>query len=91
MQLVAKVHESARNKSRELLNIALKDAGAQGYIHKFLFSGKHLELRDHFPFESGNDYGSWVSMDAGDLADGHSRFLCLKTEKQAPKNLPSVV
>ena len=31
-------------------------------------------LRDHFPFESGNDYGSWKSMDARDLADGHFRF-----------------
>ena len=31
-------------------------------------------LREHFPFESGNDFGPWVSMDARDLADGHSRF-----------------
>ena len=31
-------------------------------------------LRDYFPFESGNDYGSWKSMDARDLADGHFRF-----------------
>lgn len=30
---VSKVCESAGNKSRELLNIALKDAVAQGYIH----------------------------------------------------------
>ena len=31
-------------------------------------------LRDHFPFGSGNDFGPWKSMDARDLADGHSRF-----------------
>ena len=30
--------------------------------------------RDDFPFKSGNDYGSWKSMDARDLADGHFRF-----------------
>lgn len=34
LENVAKVCESAGNKSRELLNIALKDAVAQGYIHK---------------------------------------------------------
>ena len=32
-------------------------------------------LRDHFPFGSGNDFGPWKSMDARDLADGHSRFI----------------
>ena len=31
-------------------------------------------LRDHILFESGNDDGSWISMDARDLADGHFRF-----------------
>ena len=30
--------------------------------------------RDDFPFKSGNDYDSWKSMDARDLADGHFRF-----------------
>lgn len=33
LETVAKACESAGNKSRELLNIALKDAVAQGYIH----------------------------------------------------------
>ena len=30
--------------------------------------------RDDFSFKSGNDYGSWKSMDARDLADVHFRF-----------------
>lgn len=34
LQTVSKVCESAGNKSRELLNIALKDAVAQGYLHR---------------------------------------------------------
>lgn len=34
LQIVSKVCESAGNKSRELLNIALKDAVAQGYLHR---------------------------------------------------------
>lgn len=33
LETVSKVCESAGNKSRELLNIALKDAVAQGYLH----------------------------------------------------------
>ena len=31
-------------------------------------------LREHVPFQSGNGFGSWISMDARDLADSHSCF-----------------
>lgn len=34
LQTVSKVCESAGNKGREILNIALKDAVAQGYLHR---------------------------------------------------------
>ena len=34
LRTVSKVCESAGNKSREILNIALKDAVAQGYLHR---------------------------------------------------------
>ena len=34
LEAVSKVCESAGNKGREILNIALKDAVAQGYLHR---------------------------------------------------------
>ena len=34
LETVSKVCESAGNKGREILNIALKDAVAQGYLHR---------------------------------------------------------